>query len=193
MKAVMESIILLVKRKLIYSYFWMILWGRERAMDFFYTSPNFVCLMSKLWLHESYQNLRAYAKWLDWEIVLCERNMCLWLHMCVCVAFLLEQLISLSGAIKAEKGTWKLSLKRKSWGEKKKTNKKTTVQNIHWIKLTFQTRIIIYLDNLIDLYWNFISLVGQYFPLTTGWYFCFQYVLVAFILRWKWENIEAKK
>lgn len=34
-------------------------------MDFFYTSPNFVCLMSKLWLHESYQNLRAYAKWLD--------------------------------------------------------------------------------------------------------------------------------
>lgn len=123
MKAVMESIILLVKRKLIYSYFWMILWGRERAMDFFYTSPNFVCLMSKLWLHESYQNLRAYAKWLDWEIVLCERNMCLWLHMCVCVAFLLEQLISLSGAIKAEKGTWKLSLRRKSWGEKKNNKK----------------------------------------------------------------------
>lgn len=85
-------------------------------------------------------------------------------------------------------------LKEKIMGEKKKkTIKKTTVQNIHWIKLTFQTRIIIYLDNLIDLYWNFTSLVGQYFALTTGWYFCFQYVLVAFILRWKWENIEAKK
>lgn len=44
--------------------------------------------------------------------------------MCVCVAFLLEQLISLSGAIKAEKGTWKLSLKRKSWGGKKNNKKK---------------------------------------------------------------------
>lgn len=96
------------------------------------------------------------------------KEICVCGCMCVCVAFLLEQLISLSGAIKAEKGTWKLSLKRKSWGEKKKTIKKTTVQNIHWIKLTFQTRIIIYLDNLIDLYWNFISLVGQYFALTTG-------------------------
>lgn len=123
MKAVMESIILLVKRKLIYSYFWMILWGRERAMDFFYTSPNFVCLMSKLWLHESYQNLRAYAKWLDWEIVLCERNMCLWLHVCVC-GFSFRAANFTQWGNQSWKRYVETFLKEKIMGGKKKNNKK---------------------------------------------------------------------
>lgn len=75
------------------------------------------------------------------------KEICVSVAACMCVAFLLDQLISLSGVIKAEKGRWKLSFISKSF-----VKKKINIQNILWMELMFLTRTIIYLGNLMDLY-----------------------------------------